>query len=414
MSKLLVDQSGVSSGSSTGSFADVPDLAASSIVVASASNVILMVATVPLLHDANTDESADFQFAVDDVVEGPRLTAFAQDSTNEGCGRTICYARTGLSGSHKFALRWITRGAAAAIDTGHVKEMQVIEITNSSLLVNSTSFSTDAAVSGYTDILNMEVTPNVTAGSKLLLLANMTPADTGADSMASYQFTVGGTAEGPETAARIDSTDELCGMSMMWLTDGQSGSTVFDLQWDEQLAAVDADTSGTYVRYLQVIEITANANILANETNLDADDLTASYTDVLGLTSGVVTVDSTDSILIFAATVVPTADVSDEVGMYRFADGGTGEGPETDIFKDDVNEVCGHSPYYAVTGKSAGSHTFTLQGFNVAGTVSLSTARKRSFCVLELTAAAAADAGQWHNPIFRVKPRGYGHLSEAA
>jgi len=389
VSTLLVDQSGTTSGSSTGSFADVPDLAASSITVASTSNPILMIATVPCLQDADGDEGADFQFAVDDTVEGPRLTAFTQDKTDFGCGRTICYVRDGLSGDHKFALRWITRGAAAAIDTGRVKEMQVIEITDASILVDTSSSSTDAAVAGYTDILNMEATPTVTSGSILLLLANMTTDDTGADATAYYQFTVGGTAEGPEASARVDSTDELCGMSMMWVTDGQSGSTVFDLQWDEHVGTIDSDTSGTYVRHLQVIEITANANKLANQVSQAADALEATYTDVVGL-SATVTVDGTDAILILAATVAPrdTPGVL-ECGVYRFADGGTGEGPETQIFKDDVNEVCGHSPYYAVTGKSAGSHTFSLQGLNQAQIVDMAENRNRSLSILELTAAAA-------------------------
>ena len=390
MSTLLVDKSSQSAASSTGTYADVADMV-DTVVVGSSSSVVLLIATVPMDLVDSGDESATFRFEIAGTQEGPELTFFARDNTDQGCGATLCYAKTGLSGSTKFALQWITSGNAASTDTGRTREFQVIEITDATLLVDKSSVATDVCVSGYTDIVGLTDTQTVASGSILVLLGNVPIIREGgtpnSDTTAYFSFSVAGTREGPELSAMTDAIDFECGQSMMWLADGQSGSTAFALQWDEIKDGPECNTAQT--RTFQVIQITANANILTNQTSQAADDLESSYTNVVGL-SDTVTVDGTDAILVLAAGVTEDiGDSTDEAGAFRFADGGTGEGPENYVFKDSTDEGCGHSVYYAVTGKSAGSHTFSLQGQNKLNTWTAATDRNRSLAILELTAAAA-------------------------
>ena len=172
-----------------------------------------------------------------------------------------------------------------------------------------------------------------------------------------------------------------CGNSQIWMKTGIVGTTVFAMQWDELTGAVEA--SVVQLRSFQVIEITANANLLAAQVSQAADDLVAAYTDVIGL---VATVDviSPDSVLLFAAGIAAHVPGSDDCAAYQFFEGGTPEGPEVYVFTDNVTNGCGHSLYHATTGKSAGSHTFSVRGQIVNSFPSLATDRNRSLAILEL------------------------------
>jgi hypothetical protein len=92
---------------------------------------------------------------------------------------------------------------------------------------------------------------------------------------------------------------------------------------------------------------------------------------------------------------VPLLEDVDKTAAFRFYESAVGEGPEQYVYSDneDPDEACGHSLYWAVTGKSAGSHTFSVRGENVQGTANISTDQRRSFCILELLPAVAPPGG---------------------
>lgn len=385
MSSILVDITSQTADTPSAGFTEVTDLV--DTVVVPSGGVVLIMAVVPLDLNAS-DEAADFRFAIDDVLDGPEVTAF-KDTTNEGCGVALCFAITGLSGSTKFALQWRNRIGVVGTDTDRVRSFQVVHITDASLLTDISSTSAQSATSGYDDVADFTDTKTpASADSILVMVANMVGAINSSDNTASFQFTVGGSAVGPESKAFEDAVDEGCGMSQVWCLTGQSGSTAFALQWDELQASMQTDTGRE--RTFQIIEITANANLLTAVTSVAADALTSSFTDVVDMVD-TVTVQGTDSILLFFAMMPLLRDV-DKCAAFRVFEGGTGEGPEQYVFADetaDFDEACGHSVYHAVTGKSAGSHTFSIRGQNVQGTANLSTDQRRSFAILELVAAVA-------------------------
>ena len=385
MSELLVDKTSSETQTTTDSWVDVVGLS-ETVDVNSTSDVLLMTATVNIFQDDTADETIAIRFAVDDVQEGPELTMF-KDNTNEGCGNSISWVKDGISGSTKFAVQVISVASKhAVLDTAKIRAFQVIAITDATILVNKTSSDAYSAQAGYTDITGLTDTQTVTSGAILLLLGNFQHLSA-AEDIGSIGFTIGGTLEGPEGSAAGDDTDEGCGGSVMWAKSGVSGSTAFALQCDEIEADVATDTNR--VSSLQVVQITANVNLLTVQTSEDADDLEATYTDVVGL-DDTISVDSTGSILIFGATAPLKPDGSDATAIFRFYEGTTGEGPEVYVFNDAVEDVCGHSLYWANTGNSAGNHTFSLRGKDIAGTPAMSETLRRSLMILELTAAAAS------------------------
>ncbi|MCH8966285.1 MAG: hypothetical protein IID43_01280 [Planctomycetes bacterium] len=258
-----------------------------------------MIAVIPN-DNTGGDKVIAFRFAVDDVREGPEVTYF-HDDTNEGCGIALCWALTGISGSHKFAVQMKSHASKHGdVSNELIRSLQVIAITDATILVNKTSSAADDAVSGYTNIVGLTDTKTVASGSVLLLLGNMPIDLSNAGAMWGLRFTIAGSHEGPELIAHTDGGEEGCGQSMMWAKSGISGSTAFALQWDEKVNTVAAETAR--VRSLQVIQITANVNKLTAQVSQTADAIDATYTDVLGM-SDTVTVDATGSILIFAAGV---------------------------------------------------------------------------------------------------------------
>jgi len=333
---------------------------------------------------------------------------FGEDNANEGCGASLCYAKTGLSGSTKFAIQWKTNASAQKTDGARAREFQVIEITDANLnLVNLSSVDTDDAVGGYTDIVDMTATATpASAGSILLMLGNC-PITDAADATAIFTFEIDAVDVGPELAAFTDAatSGDTCGVSMMWAETGHSGSTDFAWQWDEVKGVINTITE---TRTFQVIEITANANILIDITSKNADTLEAGYTQVVDLTKSV-TVGGTGSILIFSAGMATAIDddSTDECGYFQFTEGGTNEGPEISTFHETTNGGCSHSLFYAVKDKSAGSHTFTVEGQNEQATYNCSTDRLRSFCMVELTAAAALIAPALLHSFARVRAASY-------
>lgn len=396
MSSLLVDIVTTSSQASTDTLTDITALAQSGVTVSSASNVLLMIATVPIAL-TSADDVIQFRFAVDDTPEGPFITYF-NDDVGDGCGAAICWATTTTAADHKFSLEMQSVGSKhGALDSGRNCSLQVIEISDSSLLVNVAASADTTFTGTFSDIAGLADTQTVTSGSVLLLLGNANPDSGGSEFVMGLRFTIAGAFEGPELVCFNDSTNEFCGQSIIWAKDGISGSTAFALQANEVHGTVTFDANDAY---LQVIEITANVQRHTNSVSQTAHTVTGSYLAIPNMTS-TFTPDSTDSVILLAAGVPGGAD-GDMVMAIQFADGGTNEGPEAYIFGDSPSgpDHCGHSIYYAVTGKT-GSKTFTLEAINVTNTQSMDTTRNRSFVAVELKAGAAA-GGVFPPPLYKM------------
>ena len=125
---LIANIESQTSGSAPGTFADVPALNTGSIAIASAASVILLTAAVPLDFPSG-DRTAEFRFAVDGTREGPFVTCFSDELAHGSDLASLSWAITGLSGSHTFSLQWrLLRGSSFSIDTGRVRNLQVLEI----------------------------------------------------------------------------------------------------------------------------------------------------------------------------------------------------------------------------------------------------------------------------------------------
>ncbi len=138
MSSILVNTQASDQQDSGASWAPVPGLGAASITVESASDVILLIATIPsIMAGGTSDRAAWFRFAIDGTREGPEGQA-KYDNANEACGMSLCYATTLSPGTHEFRLEWITDVGGTSTDyrTLGERSMQVIEITDASLIVN--------------------------------------------------------------------------------------------------------------------------------------------------------------------------------------------------------------------------------------------------------------------------------------
>ena len=135
-----------------------------------------------------------------------------------------------------------------------------------------------------------------------MMIANVqSDVDASNDENASYQFEIAGTGEGPESLGFIDAANEGCGISQMWLKTGISASTAFAFQWKEVAQSV---TVGDFLRSFQIIEITAEANLLTAITSVSSHSLTGSYADVADLVD-TVTVGSRLPFMISVSTSPP-------------------------------------------------------------------------------------------------------------
>jgi len=407
MSSILFD-SGAKTGSfaSSGSYADVNGLASGSVTVDSASNVILLIASVPVARadDGNTIA----RFDLDGTLVGPEMVCFADNaSVDDMCGFSICYALTTDAGSHTFGLQWITIATNNSTHATRERRMFVIEISNSSLIVDDKPTAVQAASATYADIPDMVENVAVTSGSVHVFLANLTADinDAAAHEVMGLRMAVDGTPEGPDTEVFKDASDEGCGQSFMWMRTGLTGTVDLDLQWKETNGAVDSEDGR--VRSWQVIEITSDFQLQANDAPVTSHTYSATgYADIPNMTVSFAA-DSTNSIIIMAghSNVVQS---SDETATIRFADDGTSEGGEVFIFTDSGSgyEKCSHSVYHAKTPPNTSSHTYTLQGELVQATPDVDTALERGFCILELKAGAALTT-EYVGPISQMESGGF-------
>ena len=400
MSSILVDTQATDTQTTASAYANVPGLGDTGVNV-TAGTVLLLIATIPAEMPGAGDKGLEMRFAIDGAQEGPTMIAF-QDAASEGCGASLCYAKTGLSGTHEFRIEWRTQnGGTQHYTTTAERNFQVIEITDATLLVDLTATDVANATSGYADIPDLVTSVGVTTGAIHLILSNWFQDDE-SDANGFTQFHIDNVGTGYEINTFSDASNESCAYSGMWFTDGLTGTVEFAMQWDEGEANM-RHRSG-FERKLQVIEITSNVNKLVEQTSVAAGSLGASFADVPGLVASGITVAGTDSILLQTAGITPDAggtDTGDDTGEFRMGFDGAEEGPLQHIFEDRTDpqdDFCGHSVYYAVTGKSSGTHTFSLRGINRTGDFVFGP-RRRGIAVVELLPAALLDERQFMSAI---------------
>jgi len=98
-----------------------------------------------------------------------------------------------------------------------------------------------------------------------------------------------------------------------------------------------------------------------------AHSLTGSFADIAGMTD-VVSVEGPDSVILLQMSLQAELPGNDEVGEYRFTHDGARVGPVVSAFADDTDRGNGLTLMFALTGLSAGNHTFAVQGQNRVGT----------------------------------------------
>lgn len=264
-----------------------------------------------------------------------------------------------------------------------------------SLLANISGTSADTAPATWANIGDGEADEfeavNVTVigtGSVIILLMSMSPTLNGTDASADCRFTHDGSVIGPVMAIPgVDNTNEGTGGCLVYMQDGFSAGThTFACQWQDRTGTPDTDTGRT--RSFQVIEIeAADGSLIVDESSVASFTIPGTYADVGSIIPSAQTVASGD-VLLFVCNV-PITGGSSRSADFRFAVGGTQEGPEMTAAGWQATDVGGESSMmWVATGKS-GSLVFSVQGQNRQGTTTCDTGRTRTFQVLKLTQNAA-------------------------
>ena len=129
------------------------------------------------------------------------------------------------------------------------------------------------------------------------------------------------------------------------------------------------------------------ANLLTDLSLTSAYTVTGSFAVITGMTT-TVTIAGTGSVVLLAMTLNPEL-VSDECAEYRFTHDGARVGPVVSSFVDATDEGSGRSLFFALTGLSAGSHTFAVEAANRSGTAVIDTNFVRTFQVIEIESGAS-------------------------
>jgi len=130
------------------------------------------------------------------------------------------------------------------------------------------------------------------------------------------------------------------------------------------------------------------ANLLTDLILTTAYTVTGSFADIADM-SDTVTIAGTGSVVILMMSLNPEMPSNDECAEYRFTHDGARVGPEVSSFADSTDEGTGRTLMFALTGLSAGSHTFAVQAANRSGTAVIDTAFPRTFQVLEIESGAS-------------------------
>ncbi len=130
------------------------------------------------------------------------------------------------------------------------------------------------------------------------------------------------------------------------------------------------------------------ANLLTDLTLSSAYTVTGSFADIAGM-SDTVTIAGTGSVVILMMSLNGEMGGGDKCAEYRFTHDGARVGPEVSSFADDTDEGTGRTLMFALTGLSAGSHTFAVQAVNRSGITDIDTAFPRTFQVFEIESGAS-------------------------
>ncbi len=391
MANLLTDLSLTSSHDFTAdTFEDITGMSATVDVVGTGSVVILMMSVTPTQAAGTGDSCVDLRFTEGGSQVGAILSAFADsDSPNQEINSaTMMFALTGLSaGSHTFAVQGSTRKGEAIVDEARVRTFQIIEIeTGASLLVDLETVAADASPATWANMASLSATETPGAGSVLIFNMTVQLDSESGDSANEFRFAVDGTRDGPHLTDKNDSVDEIDGVSMAWAADDISAtSQTFSVQWQQLVGTPDMDE--TRERIFQIIEISADADLLVDAQSVTAAGAGATYTDQDDMT-GSPDIDSTDSIALVLWNYNQNADAgAHSVAFVRLEVDGVQEGAENVVFKDGVDLTPGSLMVRAVTGES-GVTDFAGQWIEDSGTVETDTAKPRTFQVIDLKAAA--------------------------
>ena len=259
---LLVNVFSTSSGAAPASFADIPSFTGTP-TVASTDSILLFIANVMLLKTDGFQKTADMQFAVGGVREGPELTWCWDDSTADGASigaGCMTHVKTGISGAQTLSAQWQRRTGVPDLDTGRTRTFQVLELLSADLLVSViTSAAGAGAPATFADVPALSGVGVVDGIGSVVLMGGNVPIDSDAtDRTADFQFADGGVREGPEmTAVFNDGVDDQACSGMLWAKDGISGSHTFSLQWQDRKATPALDTGRN--RSFYVIDLKAAA-----------------------------------------------------------------------------------------------------------------------------------------------------------
>lgn len=226
-------------------------------------------------------------------------------------------------------------------------------------------------------------TVSVTSGSIIILQASV-PITLSGDDGCEFSFSVGGTEEGPEVILSYsDGVDEgYCG-NLIYVLTGLSGDQTFSVEWKRTTGISSLDTGRD--RTFQVIELlAAEVTVLVNVVSVTAQNAPTNYADITDFTTGAKTPAASGNIILFISTP-SQLDEGDMVADFKFADGGTTEGPEMGLFwMDGVNLGAGGGLVWAKEAGDTDEHTYSFQWKLRTSTPRTDTGRNRTFTVLEL------------------------------
>jgi hypothetical protein len=258
---IVIDIASTSADTSTGSWANIDEL--EDTITAVSGKAYLMLYTGNILL-SGSDASADHSFAVDASRVGG-IVHNHRDATDEADGVTMAFVETGLSGSTSFSVQFITRQAAAAVDTARNRTFQVIELDADifNLLTDIVSTSADTCPSpggGFAVIDELTSSPTVDSTASVLLKLFVMQAfrtGGGGDVTVAYFLSTGGTQVGAEVVQFLDATTRGPGQALIHAEDGISGSQTFAAEWEAvvQGASDPATTNTDLNRQLQVLEL---------------------------------------------------------------------------------------------------------------------------------------------------------------
>jgi hypothetical protein len=377
----------LSTQSVTGSWATITGLSDTKNV-ASASSVLILIGTMQM-EMTSTDECAGYRLTVDGTPVGGQLIKFA-DAADEGNGCCLVAVATGYSGSTTFAFQWIDAGSGTASrDTGRTETLQVVEITSdASIIVDLNSAASGSLTGSWANVANLSASPTVTAGSLLMFIATVNPV-TRADDAGDFRFAIDGARNGPLMSAQTDATGEGDGVCLVWFETGVAGGTrTLSLQGINRLSTFGLNE--TYLRALQVVEITGSDWALPVDVQLTSAATAGAWGTITGMT-GTYTPDSASSIILMGLNMTIAGDSGDAKADFRLAVGGSREGARIVAWTDDTERVTGTTLLRAKTGISA-STVWDAHWNEIGGDTVADTGRERTWQVVDLKAGGAPPA----------------------